>query len=69
MFRLGVKTMEQITSEVDLLSPIVQLTCILNQFNREFVLLASIQPDAPIQFIFKWADQLYLDLNDSSLLF
>ena len=36
-------------------------------FNRRFAPLASIAKGEPIEFIIKWADQLYLDLNDSRL--
>ena len=62
-----INTVDQITSEVDLLAPILQQTILLNKFDREFAPLASLQEGAPIQFMVKGADQLYLDLNESSL--
>ena len=56
---------EQITDEVDLLGPILQQSILLNEFDREYAPLASIQAGVPIEFLVKGADQLYLDLNDS----
>ena len=63
-----INTVDQITSEVDLFGPILQQTVLLNEFDREFAPLASLQEGAPIEFMVKGADQLYLDLNESSLL-
>ena len=63
----GVETAEAITSKVDLFSPILQQTFLLNEFNREFAPLASLQQGALIEFFVKGADQLYLDLNKSRL--
>ena len=45
----------------------MQQNCLLNEFNRKFAPLASIAEGAPIEFLVKGADQLYLDLNDSRL--
>ena len=41
---------------------------LLNEFDREFAPLASLQQGAPIEFMVIGADQLYLDLNESLLL-
>ena len=62
-----IKTVDKITSEVDLFAPILLQTILLNEFDREFAPLASLQEDAPIEFMVTGADQLYLDLNESSL--
>ena len=56
---------EQITGEVNLFNPIMQRNCLLNEFNRRIAPLASHAEGAPIEFLVKGADQLYLDLNDS----
>ena len=61
-------TVDQITSEVDLFSPILQQTVLLNEFDRKFAPLASLQQGASIEFMVKGADQLYLDLSESFLL-
>ena len=63
-----INTVDQITSEVDLFGLILQQTMLLIEFNREFAPLASLQHGAPIEFIIKGADNLYLDLNESLLL-
>ena len=63
-----INTVDQITSEVDLFGPILQQTVLLNEFAREFARLASLQQGAPIEFMVKGADKLYLDLNESLLL-
>ena len=62
-----INTVDQLTSEVDLFAPILQHTVLLNEFDREFAPLASLQEGAPIEFMVKGADQLYMDLNESSL--
>ena len=67
MAATALETEEQITGEVDLFGPIMQQNCLLNEFNRRFAPLASLAEDAPIEFLVKGADQLYLDLNDSRL--
>ena len=67
MAATALETEEQITSQVDLFGKIIQQNCLLNVFNRKFAPLASIAEGAPIEFRVKGADQLYLDLNDSSL--
>ena len=64
----AVETAEQITNEVDLFAPIMQQSYLLNEFNREYAPLASLQSGAPIEFIVKGADQLYMDLNSSRFL-
>ena len=64
----AVETVDQITSEIDLFGPILQQTVLLNEFDREFAPLASLQQGAPIEFMVKGADQLYLDLNETVLL-
>ena len=63
-----INTVDQITSELDLFGPILQQTVLLNQFDREFAQLASLQQGAPIEFMVTNVDQLYLDLNESMLL-
>ena len=63
-----INTVDQITSEVDLFNPILQQTVLLNKFDREFAPLASLRQGAPIKFMVKGADNLYLDLNESLLL-
>ena len=45
----------------------MQQNCLLNEFNRKLAPLASIAEYAPIKFLIKKADQLYLNLNDSRL--
>jgi len=62
-------TVDQITSEVDLFGPIMQQSVLLNEFDREYAPLASLQQGAPIEFMVKGADQLYIDLNESPVLF
>lgn len=56
--------MKLITNEVDLLATILQQTCVLNEFDREFAPLTSIKLGGFKEFIVKGADQLYVDLND-----
>ena len=63
-----INTVDKITSEVDLFGPILQQTVLLKEFDREFAPLATLQQGAPIEFMVKGADQLYLDLNESLLL-
>ena len=65
MAATALETEEQFTSEVDFFGRIMQQNCLLNEFNRKFAPLASIAEGAPIEFLVKGADQLYLDLNDS----
>ena len=67
MAATALETEEQITSEVDLFGKIMKQNCLLNEFNRKFAPLASIAEGAPIEFLVKGANQLYLDLNDSRL--
>ena len=63
----ALETAEQVTGEVDLFGPIMQQNFLLNEFNRQFAPIASLADGAPIEFLVKGADQLYLDLNDSYL--
>ena len=58
---------EQITSEVDLFGSIIHHNVIENKFNREYALLATIQPGMVIEFAVKSANDLYLNLNDLRL--
>ena len=60
-----INTVNQLTSEVDLFGPILQQTVLLNKFDCEFAPLASLQQGAPIEFMVKGADQLYLNLYES----
>ena len=63
-----VEVAEAVTADLDIFAPILQQTCVKNDYNREFNPLASIQPGAPIEFIVKGAELLYLDLNKSKLI-
>ena len=67
MATIGGDVTEQITSEVDLFGSIMQKNVIKNEFNREYALLATIQPGMAIEFTVKSANDLYLDLNNSRL--
>jgi len=67
MAATSLETGEQVTGEVDLFGPIMQQNFLLNEFNRQFAPIASLAEGAPIEFLVKGADQLYLDLNDSFL--
>ena len=67
MATIGGDVTEQITSEVDLFELIMQQNVIENEFNREYALLATIQPGMAIEFTVKSANDLYLDLNNSRL--
>ena len=62
-------TVDQITSEIDLWGPIMQQTALLNEWDREFLPLATIQDGGLIEFMAKGAEQLYMDLNESWLRF
>ena len=68
MSTIGGDMTEQITSEVDLFGSMTQQNVIENEFNREYALLATIQPGVAIEFTVKGANDLYLDLNNSRLL-
>ena len=67
MAAAAVEVAEAITADLDIFAPILQQTCVKNEYNREFNPLASIQSGAPIEFIVKGADLLYLDLNNTKL--
>ena len=58
---------EEITSKVDLFGSIMQQNIIENEFNREYASLATIQHGAPIKFMVKGSNDLYLDLNNLRL--
>ena len=58
---------KQITSQVDPFVSIMQQNVIENEFNREYALLATIQPGMAIEFTVKGAIDLYFDLNNSRL--
>ena len=58
---------KKITSEVDLFGLIMQQNIIDNEFNREYTPLSTIQHGAPIEFMAKGSNDLYLDLNNSLL--
>ena len=45
----------------------MQQNAIKNEFNRKYPLLTTIQPSMAIEFTVKIANDLYLDLNNSSL--
>ena len=67
MATMGSNVMEEITGEVDLFGSIMQQNIIDNKFNRENASLATIQHGAPIEFMVKGSNNLYLDLNNSRL--
>ena len=67
MAATALDTEEQITGEVDLFGPIITQNCLYNEFNRKYAPFASLAEVAPIGFLVKGTDQLYLDLNDSRL--
>jgi hypothetical protein len=67
MAAAAVEVSEAITADLDIYAPILQQTCLKNEYNREYSPLASIQPGAPIEFIVKGAENLYLDLNNTRL--
>ena len=50
MATIGGDVTEQITSEVDIFGSIMQQNVIENDFNREYALLATIQPGIAIEF-------------------
>jgi len=61
------ETDEAIMEEVDLFGKMMEQSVLLNEFDREFAPIAGLQQGAPIEFLVKGADQLYLDLNESVL--
>ena len=67
MATIGGDVTEQISSEVDLFGSIMKQNVIENEFNREYALLATIQPGIAIEFKVKSANNLYLNLNSSRL--
>ena len=67
MATIGGDVTKQITSEVDLFGSIMQQNVIINKFNCEYALLATIQLCITIEFTVKSANDLYLDLNNSRL--
>ena len=67
MATIGVDVTKQITSEVDSFGSIMQQNEIENELNREYALLATIQPGIAIQLTVNRANDLYLNLNNSRL--
>ena len=67
MATMGGKVIEELTSEMDIFGSIMQHNIIENEFNREYASLAWIQHGAPIEFMVKGSNKLYLDLNNSRL--
>ena len=67
MATMGSDVTEEITSEVDVFCSIMQQNIIENKFNHEYAPLATIQHGAPIEFMVKGSNDLYLDLNNSRL--
>ena len=67
MATMGGDVREEITSKVDLFGSIMQQNIIDNEFNREYAPLATNQHGAPIEFMVKGSNDLYLDLNNSRL--
>ena len=63
-----INTVDQITSKVKQFGLILQQTKLVNEFDRDFALLASQQHNAPIKVIVKSVDKLYLNLNKLLLL-
>ena len=68
MATMGGDVIDEITSEVHLFGSIMLQNIIDNEFNREYASLTTIQHCAPIEFMVKWSNDLYLDLNNSRLL-
>ena len=64
---MGGDVTEEIASEVDLFGYIMQQNNIDNKFNRVYAPLATIQHSAPIEFMVKGSNDLYLDRNNSRL--
>ena len=67
MATMGGDVTEEITREVNLFGSIMQQNIIENKFNHKYALLATIQHGAPIEFMVKRSNKLYLDLNNSRL--
>ena len=67
MATMGGDVTKEISSEVDLFGSIMQQNIIENEFNREYASLATIQHGAPIKFMVKRTNDLYLELNYTGL--
>ena len=67
MATIGGDVTEEITSKVDLFGSIMQQNIRENELNREYAPLVTIQHGAPIEFMVKGSNDLYLDLNNSRL--
>lgn len=60
-------TSEHLLGEVMLHEPVMQQSYLLEEFDQSYQPIATIQPGAPIEFLVKNSEKLYLDLNDSKL--
>ena len=60
-------TEDVLMSEVMLFQPVMQQSFLQKEFDRKFHPIATIQPGAPIEFLVKNSEKLYLDLNSSRI--
>ena len=61
-------TEDVLMSEVMLFQPVMQQSFLQKEFDRKFHPIATIQPGAPIEFLVKNSEKLYLDLNSSRIM-
>ena len=61
-------TEDVLMSEVMLFQPVMQQSFLQKEFDRRFRPIATIQPGAPIEFLVKNSEKLYLDLNSSRIM-
>ena len=61
-------TEDVLMSEVMLFQPVMQQSFLQKEFDRRFHPIATIQPGAPIEFLVKNSEKLYLDLNSSRIM-
>lgn len=59
--------MEAVPSELNLFESAAIQTAIISEYERDINPIATLQPGAPIEFLIRGADNLYLDLNNSKL--
>ncbi len=59
--------LEAIPSEIDYFEQEIIQTSVIDEFDRDFIPLASLAGDGPIEFLVRGADNLLLDLNNSKI--
>ncbi len=59
--------LEAIPSEIDYFENEIIQTSVVDEFDRDFIPLASLAGDGPIEFLVRGADNLLLDLNNSKI--